>query len=149
MSRLVLEILSHSGDGGIMHRTLERFPATLGRGYHNDVILSDPHVSPNHLRFDHGAEGWTVTDLGSDNGLIVNDQVHRSTAQLASGDVVFTHGATLARFTSSLANEAPVVAPQGAYAGAIAETVSGDWLVSERAGAGTHYAIKLWKPGSA
>src|ERR1019366_4712685 len=32
--------------------------------------------------------------------------------QLASGDVVFTHGAGLARFTSPLANEASIVAPR-------------------------------------
>jgi hypothetical protein len=69
--------------------------------------------------------------------------------QLASGEVVFTHGAALARFISSRAHEAPVVAPRGEYAGAIAETASGDWLVSARTAAGTHYAIKLWKPGSA
>jgi hypothetical protein len=68
--------------------------------------------------------------------------------QLASGDVVFTHGAALARFTSSLAHEASIVAPRAEYAGAIAETASGDWLVSARAGAGTHYALKLWKPPS-
>jgi hypothetical protein len=69
--------------------------------------------------------------------------------QLASGDVVFTHGSSLARFTSSLAHEAHIVAPRAEYAGAIAETASGDWLVSARAGAGTHYALKLWKPGAA
>jgi hypothetical protein len=68
--------------------------------------------------------------------------------QLASGDVVFTHGATLARFTSPLATETPVVAPHAEYAGAIAETASGSWLVSARAAANMHYAIKLWKPGS-
>jgi hypothetical protein len=69
--------------------------------------------------------------------------------QLTSGDVVFTHGAALARFTSPLATETPVVAPRGEYAGAIAETASGDWLVSARAAAGAHYALKLWKPGAA
>ena len=69
--------------------------------------------------------------------------------QLASGDVVFTHGASLARFTSPLAHEAPIVAPHAEYAGAIAEMASGDWLVSARAAAGTHYALKLWKPGAA
>jgi hypothetical protein len=69
--------------------------------------------------------------------------------QLASGDVVFTHGASLARFTSPLATEAHIVAPRAEYAGAIAETAAGDWLVSARAGAGTHYALKLWKPGAA
>jgi len=69
--------------------------------------------------------------------------------QLASGDVVFTHGATLARFTSPLAREAHVTAPRGEYAGGIAETAAGDWLVSVRAGAGTHYALKLWKRSGA
>jgi hypothetical protein len=65
--------------------------------------------------------------------------------QLASGDVVFTHGGSLARFTSPLAWEARVAAPQGEYAGGIAETAGGDWLVSERAGGGAHYALKIWK----
>ena len=52
--------------------------------------------------------------------------------QLTSGDVVFTHGASLARFTSPLAHEERVTAPRGEYAGAIAETASGEWLVSAR-----------------
>ena len=69
--------------------------------------------------------------------------------QLASGDVVFTHGAALARFTSPLAHEAPIAAPRAEYEGAIAETSSGDWLVSARAGAGAHYALRLWRPGAA
>jgi hypothetical protein len=67
--------------------------------------------------------------------------------QLASGDVVFTHGSALARFTSPLAHEAPVVAPRAEYAGSIAETVQGDWLVSARSGA--HFALDAWKPGTA
>jgi len=68
--------------------------------------------------------------------------------QMANGDVVFTHGASLARFTSPLAHEQPVIAPQAEYAGAIAEIASGEWLMSARAGAGAHYALKLWKPGT-
>ncbi|MDE3187119.1 MAG: hypothetical protein KGM96_06275 [Acidobacteriota bacterium] len=69
--------------------------------------------------------------------------------QLASGDTVFTHGASLARFTSPLAREERVAAPQAEYAGAIAETDSGAWLVSARATAGPPYTIRLWKPGAA
>lgn len=69
--------------------------------------------------------------------------------QLASGDVVFTHGNSLARFTSPLATEAHIVAPRAEYTGAIAETASGDWLVSARAGASAHYALNLWRPGAA
>ena len=69
--------------------------------------------------------------------------------QLASGDVVFTHGATLARFTSKFAHEVELNAPRGDFAGAIAETTSGDWLVSARSSAASRYALKLWKPGAA
>jgi len=69
--------------------------------------------------------------------------------QLASGDVVFTHGTSLARFTSPMAHEELIAAPHAEYAGAIAETASGSWLVNARAVAGAHYAIQSWKPGTA
>jgi len=68
--------------------------------------------------------------------------------QLATGDVVFTHGSSLARFTSALAHEAPVAAPRAQYAGAIAETSAGDWLMSVRDAAGTHYSLRLLTPGA-
>lgn len=81
-------------------------------------------------RCDHGAARWGGT-------------------QLASGDVVFTHGARMARFTSPLAEEAPVLAPKADYAGSIIETGSREWVVSARPAAGEHYALHLWKPGAA
>ncbi|HUV96865.1 MAG TPA: hypothetical protein VMV98_05285 [Acidobacteriaceae bacterium] len=67
-------------------------------------------------------------------------------SQLASGEVVFTHGSSLARFTSALAHETPVAAPRAEYAGAIKETISGAWLMSARTATEAHYAIHLWKP---
>lgn len=69
--------------------------------------------------------------------------------QLPSGDVVFTHGMSLARFTSPLAAEAPIVAPHAEYAGDVAETPAGAWLLSARTAGAPHYALKLWKPGAA
>ncbi len=69
--------------------------------------------------------------------------------QLASGDVIFTHGSSLAKFTSPLAHEAPVAAPRGEYAGAIEEMSGGQWLVSTRASANAHYALRLITPGAA
>lgn len=68
--------------------------------------------------------------------------------QLSSGDVVFTHGVSLARFTSPLAHEEKITTPRGEYAGAIAETASGAWLVSARDSAQARYALELWKPGA-
>jgi hypothetical protein len=69
--------------------------------------------------------------------------------QLQSGDIVFTHGSALARFTSPLAHEAAIQAPHFEYAGGIAETAQGDWLVSARAAGEAHYTLKQWKPGTA
>ncbi len=68
--------------------------------------------------------------------------------QLGSGDVVFTHGTSLARFTSPMAHEIAVAMPRGDYAGAIAETAQGYWLVSVRSAADAHFAVKLLRPGA-
>ena len=105
------------------------FPLGSGATPELFLVYSDGSGVESY-RCDHGTARWGGT-------------------QLASGDVVFTHGATLARFTSPLAHELPIVAPRVEYAGAIEETDSGAWLVSVRIGAGTHYALKQWKPGAA
>jgi hypothetical protein len=89
------------------------------------------------------ADGSGVESYRCDHGL-----ARWGGKQVASGDVVFTQGASLARFTSPLAHEERIAAPHAEYAGAIAETPSGAWLVSARTAAGAHYAIKMWKPGS-
>lgn len=69
--------------------------------------------------------------------------------QLGSGDVVFTQGGSLARFTSPLAHEVRIIVPRGEYAGGIAEISTSEWLVSEREGTAAKYALKMWKPGTA
>jgi hypothetical protein len=69
--------------------------------------------------------------------------------QLKSGDVVFTHGVSLARFTSPLAHEEKITSPRGEYAGEIAETAAGGWLVSTRESETAKFALKVWKPGAA
>lgn len=68
--------------------------------------------------------------------------------QLKSSDVVFTHGVSLARFNSALAHEEWIAAPHGEYAGSIAETKSGEWLIGVRDSATAKFALKLWKPGA-
>ena len=68
--------------------------------------------------------------------------------QLASGDVVFTHGTTLGRFSSPLAHESQIAAPDAQYAGSVAETAAGTWLLSARQAGQPHYAITLWNSAS-
>jgi hypothetical protein len=69
--------------------------------------------------------------------------------QMASGDVVFTHGTSLGRFSSPLAHEVQITAPPAQYAGAIAETELGTWLLSARMAGQARFSIGTWNPKAA
>lgn len=66
------------------------FPLTggrvrLGRGNDNDIVLADVSVSRNHAEIRRGAEGWSVSDLKSTNGVEIN-RVTVTSAPLHPGD---------------------------------------------------------------
>jgi hypothetical protein len=90
------------------------------------------------------ADGSGVESVRCDHGA-----AREHGRQMLSGDIVFTHGTRLARFTSSLAEEATVVAPAGDYAGDVAEMPDGFWLLAVRKPGEKHDALAVWKPGSA
>jgi hypothetical protein len=69
--------------------------------------------------------------------------------QISSGDIVFASGPGLARFTSARAQQIHISAPVGEYAGDVAETSSGDWLLPWRASAKAAFQLMIWIPGSA
>ena len=69
--------------------------------------------------------------------------------QMLSGDIVFTHGSKLARFTSALAEEAAIAAPAGSFAGDVVETQDGRWLLSVRKPGNGHFELAAWQPGAA
>jgi len=87
--KLVLEILPHNNEEHLIHRTIDKFPLTIGRSYNNDIILADPYVSPHHLRIDNG-ETWMLSDLNSVNGVYLNGvfQQNGSNLPIRSGDGV-------------------------------------------------------------
>jgi len=74
-------------------------------------------------------------------------QARHSGRQVASGDIVFTSGSGLARFTSARAQEVHIAAPAGEYAGDAAETSSGDWLLAWRPSAKSYFQVERWRPG--
>jgi len=91
-------------------------------------------------------EIYTVYSDGSGVESYRCDHGHaRHTAkQISSGDIVFAAQSGLARFTSALAQEVPVAAPAGEYAGDLAETASGDWLLSWRPDASSKFQLMPW-----
>ncbi len=60
-------------------------PVLLGRLPECDVTLTDASVSRRHARIDHRDGSWVIEDLGSTNGLRVNDAVV-GRARLNDGD---------------------------------------------------------------
>lgn len=60
----------------------------IGRGRHNDLVIRNDSVSGNHCVINLTREGvWTVSDLQSGNGTMVNDQPITQ-ANLQNGDII-------------------------------------------------------------
>jgi len=76
---------------------LEGPRATIGRAKDADCVLADPNVSRHHAELRRSPAGeWMIADLGSTNGVKVNERRVGST-RLNSGDRV-TLGTTTFRF---------------------------------------------------
>jgi diguanylate cyclase (GGDEF)-like protein len=60
-------------------------PLVIGRGDHCDILIDDPSVSRNHARIEREPDGYFLIDLGSTNGIFVND-VLTPRARLKDGD---------------------------------------------------------------
>jgi hypothetical protein len=62
--------------------------ATIGRSRECDIVLADSNVSRKHAEIRPRGDGWTVTDLGSTNGVRVNGRQTRPNEPhpVSSGD---------------------------------------------------------------
>ncbi len=75
---------AHLIDRNGRHHPL-RGTATIGRLPECEVTLDDASVSRRHARVERNGDGWSITDLGSTNGVKVNGESVRS-ATLRDGD---------------------------------------------------------------
>jgi len=60
----------------------------IGRSRDCAIVLEDAGISRRHAEIRPGPDGWTVEDLGSTNGVLVNGQEIRGVQPLQAGDVV-------------------------------------------------------------
>lgn len=85
---LIIEEISRGHKLLGRHKFTQR-QVSIGRGYHNDIILDDPHVCADHLNFEFDGEHWRVSDDNSINGSFVGkDQIPAEQHILQSGDVI-------------------------------------------------------------
>lgn len=79
-----LQILG--GDGTTEESiSLAKSPITIGRVSSNDVVLADPNVSRRHSELSQNGGRWTISDLGSTNGTLVNGKL-ATQHELKDGD---------------------------------------------------------------
>lgn len=91
--RPTVVVMSGSAVG---HRHRVQGNAVLGRDPSAEIVLTDAGVSWRHARIEDRGDAWSVVDLGSTNGTLVNGQ--RVTEQkLSHGDKVVL-GRTVLRF---------------------------------------------------
>jgi pSer/pThr/pTyr-binding forkhead associated (FHA) protein len=82
-------LVVHRGPGEGQEYVLEESAGvlTVGRAPEAAIFLDDVTVSRHHAEFRHGAEGWSVRDVGSLNGTYVN-RVRVDDLHLNGGDEV-------------------------------------------------------------
>jgi len=77
----------------LLHRyKLDKPSIHIGRDYHNDIILADPHVCPSHISIDFIDEQWQITDNQTVNGTFIENQSERKFKAnqhiISDGDVI-------------------------------------------------------------
>jgi hypothetical protein len=114
-------------DGRVMFEAEHNYG---GRPVREIMTVYPDGTGVESIRCDHGADRY-------------------SPKQVASGDIVFVEHGRLARFTSALAHETPVVRqPSGEIAGPAADAGNGEFIAATRAEAGQPFRIAGWQiPG--
>jgi pSer/pThr/pTyr-binding forkhead associated (FHA) protein len=87
-----LKLLSSIEQNGVKTVT-EIFPlknsiTRVGRSLECEIVISDPHISSQHLQIDKTRQGFTISDLGSVNGTYVNSSKLLKPVQLEEGDEI-------------------------------------------------------------
>ena len=98
------KLIVYSGDKVVREIPLVKEPFFIGRALESDLAVMDHLVSRKHAKIEKDGGGglWKVTDLGSSNGVFVNDQKVKERV-LGDGDKVRIGSATI-EFKDELAN---------------------------------------------
>jgi hypothetical protein len=90
-----VEIIDHHGDVQTRYK-LSSLPIRIGRAYHNDIILDDPHTAAEHAVIETNDAGTLIMrDLGSHNGIHLKNK--RLTFFTINSDDVYRLGHTQVR----------------------------------------------------
>ncbi len=71
MAQVIFETIVR---GRCNYYKINHFPTTIGRAFDNDIILSDPSVSPHHLEIDQDENGYFLRNISEENGTLLDQQ---------------------------------------------------------------------------
>lgn len=97
--KAALKILLPTGD--VFDRELSNSETQIGKGPRNDIVIADPAVSSAHATIRAGDAGYSISDMGSRNGTVVNGERVEGSRALKHGDVI---GVGLSKLTFRLAD---------------------------------------------
>jgi pSer/pThr/pTyr-binding forkhead associated (FHA) protein len=75
-------------DGSVVERDLNKAETRLGKGPQNDIILADASVSGAHAMISFADGRFTLSDLGSRNGTLLNEARVSEPRPLHHGDLI-------------------------------------------------------------
>ena len=75
-------------DASMIERDLIKDETKIGKGPHNDIILSDLSVSGSHAMISFTNGDYLIADLGSRNGTLLNDVKITEQRKLHHGDLI-------------------------------------------------------------
>ncbi len=103
MEKIIIERLGRRKE--VVERwILDEFPVMIGRGYGNDVIVSDPYVAERQLSVTRASHGWQIENLDGLNDLLLNDHIQKEPSfEICSGNTLVI-GETPLRIVSSTYN---------------------------------------------
>ena len=134
---IVVEVLGRRGEV-VRQLRLDRLPATIGRGWSNDVVLGDPTVDAAHARIAAAEDGTlALEDLGSVNGMRAGRDQERVPRVVLNGVTSVRLGRTmlrLARTDQAVPPAIPDLVPTGRLANLLASP--GRMLLLHAAGVG-------------
>jgi hypothetical protein len=85
---IIIEEISRNKKLIARHKFLTN-KVTLGRGYTNNIILSDPHICPEHLTIEYEDENWVIRDNHSINGCFLAEGKTNADQHIVhSGDII-------------------------------------------------------------
>jgi len=82
------ELIIHLPDGRTLRHHLDLRAAVIGRDATCEIPTDDPSTSRRHARISPTTNGYIVEDLGSKNGVLVNDQPCPAAVTLRPGDQI-------------------------------------------------------------